>query len=163
MSPEPPTLDAVPALTVLRVRMNRRRHLLTIAISLPMTCLLSPLFVSQNEIDGLAGFILGLVYGVPAGLAGGSIALLLRSTYLTYDASTRTLRGPSHWRINTNYPRAGYDRVEYSPYDARLYEVRADGKRRRLFFRRWVANQQDWRVLVDLLLAERPARRQPTV
>ena len=44
-------------------------------------------------------------------------------------------------------------------YDGRVYEIRTDGKRRKLLFVRWVADQRDWRVLVDLLLA--PEARTP--
>jgi hypothetical protein len=142
--------EAEPVRTVLRVRTNRRRHGWTAIIGLP-TAFVLPSLVPPG-LDPTAQFLTGLLIGVPGGLAAGSIALLLRRVYLTYDARERTIRGPGYWRNNTTYPRAGYDRLEYSPYDARIYEVRADGKRRRLILRRWVANPQDWKALVDLLL-----------
>lgn len=131
--------------------MNRRRHLWTIAICLPLACVV-PLLLPDSTAP-VSGFIGGLLLGVPAGLAGGSIALLLRTTYLTYDPRSRTIRGPSRWRNRTTYPRKGYDRLEYSVYDGRVYEIRTDGKRRKLLFVRWVADRRDWRDLVDLLLA----------
>lgn len=136
--------------------MNRRRHLWTAVVCLPLACVLPWFF--PNDLDPTNQFLSGLLLGVPSGLAGGSIALLMRKAYLTYDVQTRTLRGPSRWRNLTSYPRRGYDRLEFSPYDARIYEVRTDGKRRRLMFRRWVADQGDWRALVDLLLTQQNAR-----
>ena len=144
--------EAEPVRPVLQVRTNRRRFLLTAAVSFPVTCAL-PWLVGPYDVDETAKFIIGVISGLPAGLAGGSIALALRRVYLTYDAGDRTIRGPSARRNNVIYPRVGYDRLEYSPSDRRIYEVSAEGARRRLMFRRWVADPRDWEALVDLMIA----------
>lgn len=136
---------------VLNVRMNRRRPLWAIVVCLPLFFTVA--FLLPGSDDFVVQFIGGMVLGVPAGLVGGSIALLMRNTYLTYDPRSRTIRGPSRWRARMTYPRKGYERLEYSVYDGRIYEVRADGGRRKLMFTRWIADQHDWRVLIDLMLA----------
>jgi len=146
-----PLGDGRPDHAVLRVRTNRHRHLWTIAICFPLACVLA--WLIPDRTDPVNQLISGFILGIPGGLAGGSLALLFRKDYLTYDLRSRTIRGPSLWRNRTNYPRRGYERIEYSVYDGRIYEVREDGKRRRLIITRWVADQRDWRVLVDLLIA----------
>jgi CRISPR/Cas system-associated endoribonuclease Cas2 len=145
-----PATDTDLERAVLEVRMNRCRPLWAIIICLPLSCAVG--FLLPGSDDPVIQAIGGMVLGVPAGLAGGSIALLMRNTYLTYDPRSRTIRGPSRWRLRMTYPRTGYERIEYSVYDGRIYEVRADGKRRKLMFTRWIADQRDWRALVDLML-----------
>lgn len=51
------------------------------------------------------------------------------------------------------YPSRGFDRVEYSVYDARIHQVRADGTRRLITIPRWLLNRHDWQVFVNAMLA----------
>lgn len=92
-----------------------------------------------------------------AGIASMNLALwclvlLFRRWYFTFDARSRVVTASGRWKARGTYPSRRFDRIEYSVYDARIYEVRADGKRRRLPVRRWFADRRDWEALVDALL-----------
>ncbi|MCD0444758.1 hypothetical protein LO763_14145 [Glycomyces sp. A-F 0318] len=84
---------------------------------------------------------------------------LLRRWYFTYDLRSRTVTASGRWRSRGVYPWRGFDRIEYSVYDAGVYEVAASGKRRRLPVVRWFADRKDWANLADILL-EHQAERQ---
>jgi hypothetical protein len=53
------------------------------------------------------------------------------------------------------FPRPGCEQLEYSVYLGALYEVRADGKRRRVATG-WAREQVAWRAFVDRFRSDHP-------
>jgi hypothetical protein len=68
-----------------------------------------------------------------------------------FDVQRRRILDPRSRK--DRYPYRRFERLEYSVYDARIYQVARDGARRKLPFKRFWANREDWKTLVDLLLA----------
>lgn len=78
----------------------------------------------------------------------GAIPLILRPvlTFKAGQVSVRTLG-----LVTRKFPRRGFERLEYSVYNGILYEVRGDGKRRRIATG-WARDQVAWKTFVDRLL-----------
>ena len=79
----------------------------------------------------------------------------MSKNYLSFDPRTGVIRGPGVWQWSTDYPRRGFDRIEYSVYDARIHEVALSGKRRRIPVSWRFADRRDWEAFVDQLLVGR--------
>lgn len=157
--PTPP--DATipdPTGSVLNVDLNRRR-IKRLAVIGGLTLVPTWILVFRLPPSGLGAleqFVQGLLLGGPIGLIACATTLL-RKGYLRFHPVSRTLMGPSRWVSWTAYPKAKSNRLEYSVYDARIYEVQPDGKRCRLPIHRKHADQRDWEALVDLLLRRNTA------
>ncbi|WP_205324180.1 hypothetical protein [Glycomyces sp. YM15] len=139
------------------VRSNRRRCLWVTAVGLPL-CFLFILVDPESPDDVLAEWLL-LVASLTAFIPGvpGTVLLLSSHRYLVFDPVSRRLTaGPGNWRQRSIHPRRGFDRIEYSVYDARIYQIRTDGSRRRIAIPRWYLDKQDWRAFVDALTEPRP-------
>ncbi|GAA2267235.1 hypothetical protein GCM10009853_020620 [Glycomyces scopariae] len=80
----------------------------------------------------------------------GALPLLLRPvlTYKEGRVSVKSLGRPAR-----EYPSPGFERLEFSVYTGCLYEVRADGKRRKIA-RGWARDLDSWKVFVDRFLAD---------
>ncbi|GAA2142165.1 hypothetical protein [Glycomyces algeriensis] len=144
------------------VRANRFLCISVAAIGLPSTFVL--IMFDPGGINSTADDLTRAAGFASFNLAFWCLVLLFRRWYFTFDARNRAVTASGRWKARGTYPSRRFDRIEYSVYDARIYEVRADGKRRRLPVRRWLADQQDWRALVDLLLAAKqpaPTSRSP--
>jgi hypothetical protein len=141
------------ARTEFTVHFNRRRLWLLLAISAPLAALAlwAPAWTELETF--FAGFVRGLVLGAPI----IAVLLLVRRRFLIYDLRYRVIIGPPV--SGKRSPRIGFDRLEYSVYDATVYRVDDDGKRRKIIRRSPFANRQEWEVLVDLLIADQEARR----
>jgi hypothetical protein len=142
-----------PARTVFTVHFNRRRLWLILAVSVPLAALALcvPAWTELESFFG--GFARGLVIGAPI----VSVLLLIRKRFLVYDLRSRVIVGPPV--RGKNSPRIGFDRLEYSVYDATIYWVDDDGRRRKAMRRSPFADQQEWAVVVDLVIADQEARR----
>ncbi|HEX2143873.1 MAG TPA: hypothetical protein VHG10_05105 [Glycomyces sp.] len=133
------------------VHFNRRRLWLLLAASTPLA--VASLFWPDASSFGDA-FLGGFMWGLARGLPILSIVLLVRKKYLVYDIRHRTIVVPQRRR---QYPRFGFNRLEYSVYDARIYQVGNDGKRRKIAGRSPFLDRQDWEALVDILVAQQMA------
>ncbi|MQM25143.1 hypothetical protein [Glycomyces albidus] len=102
----------------------------------------------------LERFMQGFARGCSYGWIGGSIILLSQRRMFFFDAQRRRVIDPRSRR--DRYPSRGFERLEYSVYDGRIYQVARDGARKKLPFKRFWANREDWRTLVDLLLQDEP-------
>ncbi|MEU6249318.1 hypothetical protein [Glycomyces sp. NPDC047010] len=80
----------------------------------------------------------------------GLLPLILRPV-LIYEDGRVSLK--SLGRSAREFPSAGYERLEYSVYWGCLFEVRADGKRRRVA-RGWARDQDTWKAFVDRFLED---------
>jgi hypothetical protein len=134
------------------VRSNRRRCSWVAAVGLPLWILFI-LIDPESPNDDLAEWLL-MAASLAAFYPGVQAAAVLFSShrYLVFDPATRKLTtGPGNWRQRSVFPRRGFDRIEYSIYNAQIYQVRAIGRRRRILIPRWLLNRQDWRDFVDAL------------
>ncbi|WP_335989811.1 hypothetical protein [Glycomyces sp. MUSA5-2] len=103
------------------------------------------------------GFAWELLYATIAGLAlltsMDVVNHLAFRPFLTFDPE----KGRVVIRPGTNrhavFPSKDFERVEYSIYDARAYEVRSNGERKRLPIPRWYMNRADWGAFADALIA----------
>ena len=138
---------------MIKVRANRLRCLSIAIISLLLSAGL--IMFDPEDVDSAAedlsrsGGILFL------NLAIWCLMPLLRRWYFTYDPRSRTVTASGRWKSKRVYPWRGSDRLEYSVYDAKIYEVAESGKRRRLPISRWFADRRDWEAFVDQLLVGR--------
>ncbi|WP_112135064.1 hypothetical protein [Glycomyces dulcitolivorans] len=85
----------------------------------------------------------------------GALPLILRPV-LIYDVGRVSVKYPG--RAAREFPRPGYERLEYSVYTGCLCEVRADGTRRRVA-RGWAREQAAWKVFVDRFLDDHASSR----
>ncbi|MEU5156501.1 hypothetical protein [Glycomyces sp. NPDC021274] len=84
------------------------------------------------------------------GILGVGLVSSLRRRHLTYDSQTRTVTARDRiWGLWREYPCEGFDRLEYEAGTGRLYQVRADGKRRRVPVDRHEAVRAEWRAFID--------------
>jgi hypothetical protein len=162
LPPSGPIPGSAPSRTVLDVRVNRLRCLWVAAVGFPLYIafiLLDP--VGSDRLSEALFSMASVAGGVPAMIALG---LLLNGPHLRYYSESGIVIGPERWGRRTEYPRSGFDRIEYSVYDSRIYEIRPNGKRRRLPVSRWFVRRRDWEALVDLLIAENGAKevREPS-
>lgn len=132
------------------VRVNRRRCLSIVIVGIPLSVALILLDPASGDraVDDLwraAGILIGA-------FAFQFLDRLFRHWYFTFDAESRKLTARGRWGSERTYPRHGFDRIEYSTYDAGIYEVAANGKRRRLPVRRWFADRRDWKTFADTVL-----------
>jgi hypothetical protein len=134
---------------LLTVRYNRRRLWWSLAVTAPLTVAVYFLPVASSHAERFLGV---LVLGLTVGPTVLSIMSLFRKAFLVYDVQRGTLLGP-HGRKRW-YPGDGYLRLEYSVYDARIYEVAPDGRRRKVIGSSVFADRQDWEALVDVLIAQ---------
>lgn len=139
---------------MLTVRPNRRRCLWVAAVGIPPSLVVGAWLPAIQPPHHL----LVLTFAALFGFGSWGAVLLFRKRYLAFDHSTGRLWG-SRYYGRAQYPRAGFDRLEYCIYDARIYEVSADGKRRRVPDTCWWANREDWRALADALLDTAPEKR----
>jgi len=103
------------------------------------------------------GFAWELLYAMIAGLSlltsMDVVNHLTFRPFLTFDPE----KGRVVIRPGTNrhavFPSKDFERVEYSIYDARAYEVRSNGDRKRLPIPRWYMNRADWGAFADALIA----------
>ncbi|SDL37742.1 hypothetical protein SAMN05216298_3690 [Glycomyces sambucus] len=147
----PPADEAAPHHGALTIRTDRLRCALIAAVGIPLgiaLILLDPV-AERDPVE----MLLSLAGGMSLGWGSGALGLLFREP-LRFDVRSRRLHVPrsSNWRFTDVYPSPGFDRIEYSPYNARIYQVRADGRRRRLPVFRQYTNRRDWAALADLLL-----------
>lgn len=141
--------------------MNRRRCLWVAAVGFPLYfgfIVLDPVG-RPDHLSEVLFLMAAVASGAPAIFALG---LLLKGPHLRYYSESRRVIGPKRWGQRTEYPRSGFDRIEYSVYDARIYEIRSNGKRRRLPVMRWFADRRDWAALVDLLIADNRSNGGPS-
>jgi len=80
----------------------------------------------------------------------GGVPLVLRPV-LRYEDGRVSVKTVGRTR---EFPSKGYERLEYSVYWGCLFEVRADGKRRRVA-RGWARDQDSWKVFVDRFMEDR--------
>ncbi|PRY61179.1 hypothetical protein [Glycomyces artemisiae] len=80
----------------------------------------------------------------------GAVPLVLRPV-LRYEDGLVSVKTVGRVR---EFPSRGYERLEYSVYWGCLFEVRADGKRRRVA-RGWARDQDSWKVFVDRFMEDR--------
>jgi hypothetical protein len=116
-------------------------------------------FACFTVVVGASGFLTEVLFGAVGGallMFGIDAAELLwfkRFLKFEPEAGRITLR-PGTNRLAA-YPSKGFERVEYSLADGRIYEVRADGRHRRLPVRRRYMNRTDWEALVGVLIEHR--------
>jgi hypothetical protein len=140
--------------TVLKVRYDRRRLLLLFTVTTPLVVATSFLPTPSSFSEE---FLQALVRGLVTGPAVWSLMSLVQKTALAYDIHRGTLLVPrSRRRV---HPGDGYLRLEYSAYDARIYEVARDGRRHKVAGAPAFANRRDWEALVDVLTAQQDTRR----
>ena len=135
---------------VITVRPNRLRCALIAFIGLPLS--LGLILFDPESGDRQTDDLWRTGGTLLLGLTVGCLPILFRRWYFTFDARIRRVTVSGRWDANV-YPRNNFERIEYSVYDARIYVVKAGGKRRRLPVRRWFANPRDWEVFVDRILA----------
>jgi hypothetical protein len=149
--------SGIEARPMLVVRPNRQRCFWVAALCVPQflvhVLLLSELPPTHDS------KLLQLVSAGAFGFGYWGAMHLFRKRYLAFDHSTGTLWGSHHYG-RARYPRPGFDRLEYCVYDARIYEVATDGKRRRVPDTSWWVNREDWRALADTLLDTAPGSEQ---
>ncbi|MDA1362461.1 hypothetical protein O1R50_22755 [Glycomyces luteolus] len=143
--------------SMLPVRVNRYRMVGAAVVAFGVALALGMLIPAFDP-TYLSGFLRGAVVGGTAGYGCVAIARIVRGHVLLFDKETRQIQSIGRARDWLTYPRPGFDRIEYSDVDARIYEVRKDGTHRRLPIRRWTAKRQDGDVLVDILRANDPSR-----
>ncbi|WP_157974864.1 hypothetical protein [Glycomyces dulcitolivorans] len=108
---------------------------------------------------GQPGFWFEFLYGIATAtcvLSGIDAAKpLWFRRFLTFDPGKgRVILRPGTKRL-TVFPSSGFERIEYSIYDARVYEVRANGERRQLPIPRGYMNRTDWQKFADAMIAHR--------
>ncbi|NUQ89025.1 MAG: hypothetical protein HOQ43_11250 [Glycomyces artemisiae] len=81
----------------------------------------------------------------------GTVPLVLRPV-LRYEDGRVSINTVG--RAAREFPSKGYERLENSVYWGCLFEVRADGKRRRVA-RGWARDQDSWKVFVDRFMEDR--------
>lgn len=80
---------------------------------------------------------------------------LVFNPVLTYEPGTSRIRVKAHGFPSREIPRSGGARFEYSVYNGVLYEVRPDGKRRRVATG-WAREQVAWKAFVNRFLQDQP-------
>jgi len=92
----------------------------------------------------------GVIGGISGGLLGVGLLSFIRRRVLTYDPQTRSVEARDRmWGLWQDFPSEGFDRLEYEAGTGRLYEVRTDGRRRRVPVNRGEAIGTEWRAFVE--------------
>ncbi|WP_030144584.1 hypothetical protein [Glycomyces sp. NRRL B-16210] len=98
-----------------------------------------------------------LGFGALLYLLIGAVPLLLNPT-LIYESGQVSVK--TRGRALRRFPRRGGDRLEYSLYDGALFEVRGDGRRRRIATGR-ARDQAAWKTFVDRFAQDHPESIRP--
>lgn len=80
---------------------------------------------------------------------------LICNPVLAYESGSGLVSVKTRGLPTREFPRRGYERLEYSVYNGALYEVRADGRRRRVATGR-ARDQVEWKAFVDRFVRDHP-------
>ncbi|MCD0444757.1 hypothetical protein LO763_14140 [Glycomyces sp. A-F 0318] len=99
-------------------------------------------------------------FGLLTVMAGGYVLFgvlpIVCNPVLAYESGSDRVSVKTRGLPARGFPRPGFERLEHSVYDGVLYEVRADGKRRRVA-RGWARDQAAWKTFVDRFMRDQAA------
>ncbi|MEU6249319.1 hypothetical protein [Glycomyces sp. NPDC047010] len=132
---------------MITVRVNRRRfrRIFIAGLVIWVLGIVSSILLPESVERDLTALTIYL----PSMVLAAGFGPLVGAQDLVYDPQTRSVfRGSG-----SGFPRRKFERLEYSIYSGRLYQVRADG-RRRVIAAWWGFVPEDWRQFADRLLQD---------
>lgn len=139
------------------IRVDVRRRFFAVILLIGIACIAADFALipdPPHSTTGLLGdnssllSVAGLAYAV-----FGAVPLLL-DPKLTYELGTGRVTVKPRGLPAREFPRPGDDRLAYSIYNGALYDIRSNGKRRRIATG-WAREQVAWKTFVDRFLDER--------
>ncbi|MBO3733820.1 hypothetical protein [Glycomyces niveus] len=92
----------------------------------------------------------GLIGGIIGGFLGVGLKSHIWSRLLVYHPQSKTVEARDRvWGFWQVYPREGFGRLEFDAETGRLFEVRANGERRRVPVHRGEAKRDEWCTFIE--------------